>query len=655
MAGQVVLVCGILLVATRPFQQSGLTTSSLSISSPVTIVKRRSTVDRHPRVPKRPFANVEAAVALIGSTATLSLATPALALDVPSITVPRAEEPVQEARLPRLFPAGLDAPPLDASVLPQEFSSSYSWPTLLRWVALATLGPALATFRYLRRNEAFKEPAFEDASFAYTQPAFDPMGLSVATPTVLAMSSGPSSKGERDKKEASRLTEKDAQLGGRGSPPKLYSQRWIQLAYVSLFALISDWVCFSVAAAPGSWERTFGHDPAELVDLFLFTNVFSCFFYTDVADYFGLRKVIVGAGALMAAGCVLRSGIPFDGSLPSYEIITLGTVFVGAAQPFFQCSPPLLSATWFGANERALATATAINFNQVGIAMAFLVGGVLGQSAPGLATYFSIITVVTVLASAGSFIQFRDRPPSAPSASAAIREASEKAAGPRKFSIQFPATAVALLKQNEFRIPLVGFVASIGVTNIISTFTDSSLRRAGFLDTLNIDLSGAAFQVAIVLGGVFVGGYVDRTKRFKVVTLACLIISLVMLLILSVAFGNDINLPQWVVLTALLGVGATLGPVQPINAELAVEATYPSDENAIEAVQQLCGNLFSALLVPLCGVAAGYDFDLLGKVDVRGDSVVVLALLLFTIWYYSTFDAPLRRAELDNALPLREE
>lgn len=35
---------------------------------------------------------------------------------------------------------------------------------------------------------------------------------------------------------------------------------------------------------------------------------------------------------------------------------------------------------------------------------------------------------------------------------------------------------------------------------------------------------------------------------FKVVTLACLIISLVMLLILSVAFGNDINLPQWVVL-----------------------------------------------------------------------------------------------------------
>ena len=43
----------------------------------------------------------------------------------------------------------------------------------------------------------------------------------------------------------------------------------------------------------------------------------------------------------------------------------IGTILVGAAQPFFQCSPPLLSATWFASSERALATATALNFNQV--------------------------------------------------------------------------------------------------------------------------------------------------------------------------------------------------------------------------------------------------------------------------------------------------
>ena len=53
------------------------------------------------------------------------------------------------------------------------------------------------------------------------------------------------------------------------------------------------------------------------------------------------------------------------------------------------------------------------------------------------------------------------------------------------------------------------------------------------------------------------------------------------------------------IIPALLGLGALIGPVQPINAELAVEVAYPADENAIEALQQLCGNLFSALLVYL--------------------------------------------------------
>ena len=31
---------------------------------------------------------------------------------------------------------------------------------------------------------------------------------------------------------------------------KLYPYRWVQLGYLSLLALLSDWVCFSVAAAP---------------------------------------------------------------------------------------------------------------------------------------------------------------------------------------------------------------------------------------------------------------------------------------------------------------------------------------------------------------------------------------------------------------------
>jgi len=156
----------------------------------------------------------------------------------------------------------------------------------------------------------------------------------------------------------------------KGMETKLYPQRWVQLGYLAVLALLSDWVCFSVAAAPETWVQTYAQDPATLIDIFLFTNVFFCFAEPAIVRRVGLRNCIVGAAIVMSSGCALRSGIPLTGAVPSYPFVVAGTILVGAAQPFFQCTPPLLSATWFGAEERATATATAINFNQVGIATA---------------------------------------------------------------------------------------------------------------------------------------------------------------------------------------------------------------------------------------------------------------------------------------------
>ena len=153
--------------------------------------------------------------------------------------------------------------------------------------------------------------------------------------------------------------------------------RHTQLGYLSLLALLSDWVCFSVAAAPETWEAAYSRDPATLIDIFLFTNVLFCFLEPMIVRRAGLRATVIGAATAMAAGCALRSGLPTSIGLQPYNAVVAGTVLVGAAQPMFQCTPPLLSATWFGADERALATAVAINFNQVGIATAFLVGGAM--------------------------------------------------------------------------------------------------------------------------------------------------------------------------------------------------------------------------------------------------------------------------------------
>ena len=115
------------------------------------------------------------------------------------------------------------------------------------------------------------------------------------------------------------------------------------------------------------------------------------------------------------------------------------------------------------------------------------------------------------------------------------------------------------------------------------------------------------------------------------------------------------------VLVSLFGLGFVAGPIQPVNAELAVEVTYPSDETAVESTQQIFGNLISALMVPLAAKAARMDFeifptfpgpesDLSGIIasDVRGDVCLLATVAFLTYLLYMQFDAPLLRSIDDD-------
>lgn len=255
----------------------------------------------------------------------------------------------------------------------------------------------------------------------------------------------------------------------------------------------------------------------------------------------------------------------------------------------------------------------------------------------------------------------------------------------------FLSTARTLLAIPGFLQPLVAFVASIAVSNVVSAFVKDTLVSSGMTSQTTINLAGAGFQAAIVLGGILLGGYVDRSKRYKEVTLGCFVMALLLLQPLGLT-----ECPSSLVLISLLGLGALVGPVQPINAELAyaapdsdisserpstvrlhrlsmftpvlsyfsplclqapdreplslscrVEVAYPADENSIEALQQLCGNLFSALLVPIAESAATSHTPLPGGNSVSGDSVLLSGILLCALVYYSTFTSALKRSALD--------
>jgi len=440
----------------------------------------------------------------------------------------------------------------------------------------------------------------------------------------------------------------------RSIEPRVFPQRWVQLAYLSVLALLSDWICFSVAATPDVFEQAFdGHSAASLIDMFLFTNVVSCFVVTDVVANIGLQRAVQAAAVLMALGCWCRSGLSFLPMLPgaahlmTWPFVVLGTILVGAAQPFFQCTPPLLSAQWFRADERATSTAVALNFNQIGIATAFLVGGSMVTDRQGLESYFGLIAVLCSLTALGTFWQFQNEPPVPPSASELEKKLSGRKEPPFLESVQ------AFFRKRGFSQALAAFVCSISITNIVGAFIEEVLERGGITTQFQIDLAGAGFELAILVGGILIGGYVDKTKEYKKVTLWCLIATCMLVIPLGLT-EHAIGKEPLLLILSLLGLGMAAGPIQPINAELAVDVTYPGDETAVESVQQIGGNLISALLVPLAEWASTRDYQLLPNIqwaasDIRGDVVLLLTIAMLTIGYFSGFDAPLSRSEADES------
>ena len=431
---------------------------------------------------------------------------------------------------------------------------------------------------------------------------------------------------------------------------KTVFQRWIQLAYLSLAAALSDWICFSTAACPEEFEDAFDKPgaSANLIDLFLFTNVLACLSVTDVVAAVGLQKSFQTAVITMAIGAWLRS-YAFSVDDKNYELFCLGTVLVGAAQPFFQCTPPLLSATWFAQDERARATAIALNFNQIGIAIAFVGGGIMGTTLKGLNWYFGLMALFCTITAGGTLWQFQNRPLVPPSASELEKRKNPPPEQP------FYRSACQLVRTPGFLRALAAFICSIAITNIIGATIEELLNRGGVGKTWEVAVAGGGFEIAIVLGGVVLCKYVDKTKEYKKVTLWCLVASAICLLPLGMT-NHKLGPEPWLVVTSLLALGFFVGPIQPINAELAVDVTYPDgDETAVESLQQIGGNLISALAMPVAIRAASLDWNLFTHIhipamvsDVRGDMVLLLVATIGTYMFFRRFEAPLKRSQADD-------
>ena len=176
---------------------------------------------------------------------------------------------------------------------------------------------------------------------------------------------------------------------------KVYRERWLMLFYLSLLNLLSDWAGLSVAPIATLTSRAYSSDddyiysndnnaqlyiqPEALVTVFLLASCVGTALEPWILGRLGLRRTIVfGAFCNMLGNVVKSGGLPPFFTLHSLLhgmsgtfALYLGFTLTGFAQPLFQCTPALLSASWFPEEERTLATSIALNANQLGVGLAF--------------------------------------------------------------------------------------------------------------------------------------------------------------------------------------------------------------------------------------------------------------------------------------------
>lgn len=210
---------------------------------------------------------------------------------------------------------------------------------------------------------------------------------------------------------------------------KVYNSRWIMLGYMAMLNLLSDWTCYSVAPIALLTKEAFGDvNPEILVTVFLGANAMASAAEPAILGRLGLRKTVVFGAMLLMVGSIIKSGgvplvrpsVPTQSDGNETWKLYMGFFLVGLSQPLYQCTPALLSSSWFPENERTMATGIALNSNQLGIGCAFVFGTLLVATVEDILPYFGLLSVISTIAFVGAALQFEDAPPTPPSDTARV-------------------------------------------------------------------------------------------------------------------------------------------------------------------------------------------------------------------------------------------
>jgi len=397
-------------------------------------------------------------------------------------------------------------------------------------------------------------------------------------------------------------------------------------------------------------------------------------------ERYGMRNSLI-VGAVLNALCgwiryFCDAFVPGDHG--AYAVTMVGQVMGAMAQPIFTNLPSRIAGDWFPTSERDLATVVSAMTNPLGNAAGsvvptlFAVG--LGQVV-GLMLYQAIWATVLLVAVG---LVVRDRPPSPPSAAAALRLPGGHP-GHASHAVDTPATLAApgttaaatalvplldddgsealgmavpdhahdsanaamhrlyadfgsLFRNRNFLCLMTAFGIGLGMFNATLTVLAQYIATCGYGSDV-AGYAGGALLGAGLVGAFGVGVLLEKTRAYvrilKGGILGCLASTLFML--------GSMQRDGTAQLVAAFGVmGFCLIPLLPVSLENAAECTYPVPEDNSAALLLLAGQLIGIVMIfvmtPLIQMNPTADCSTIATPVaglVAGSMLVAASVLLF--------------------------
>eukprot|EP01127_Copromyxa_protea_P020950 TRINITY_DN7080_c0_g1_i1.p1 TRINITY_DN7080_c0_g1~~TRINITY_DN7080_c0_g1_i1.p1 ORF type:complete len:436 (-),score=41.56 TRINITY_DN7080_c0_g1_i1:13-1224(-) len=350
------------------------------------------------------------------------------------------------------------------------------------------------------------------------------------------------------------------------------------------------WNTFSPVART---TREFFDVPAMYVDAlsYVFMVVYIPFIVPAswVLSKYNIAVGVLLGGLLNAVGAWVRyAGVMVPVSdMSRYYIVFAGQTVCSLAQCFILQVPPLVANSWFPVHQRALATSISALFNQLGVAIGFLVSPfILKNATENFPNLLMIVSIICSVAFVLLCLGFRSSPATPPSYSVA----SKAEAGDVGMKDMFKEVCT----NRSFIILFFAYGINIGIFYAITTLLDQMLEPFNYLS----DATGWLGFIIVVVGlaGAIIGGIVlDRTYMYKEILSITYLGTALSLIWFRFALqpNSFLNLAF-----ACGSFGFFVTALLPISLEAAVEATYPIVTEELSAgLMMASAQVFGIILI----------------------------------------------------------